>query len=30
LWQDDGLVFASTIGTPLDAANVRREFRKDH
>jgi len=28
LWQDHGLVFASTIGTPLDAANVRREFRK--
>lgn len=28
LWQDHGLVFASVIGTPLDAANVRREFRK--
>jgi integrase len=28
LWQDQGLVFASAIGTPLDAANVRREFRK--
>jgi integrase len=28
LWQDRGLVFTSTIGTPLDAANVRREFRK--
>jgi hypothetical protein len=28
LWQDRGLVFASAIGTPLDAANVRREFRK--
>ena len=28
LWQDHGLVFASSIGTPLDAANVRREFRK--
>ena len=27
-WQDRGLVFASAIGTPLDAANVRREFRK--
>jgi integrase len=27
LWQDHGLVFASAIGTPLDAANVRREFR---
>ena len=28
LWQDHGLVFASAIGTLLDAANVRREFRK--
>ena len=28
LWQDHGLVFASALGTPLDAANVRREFRK--
>jgi len=28
LWQDHGLVFASSIGTPLDGANVRREFRK--
>ena len=28
LWQEHGLVFASAIGTPLDAANVRREFRK--
>jgi integrase len=28
LWQDHGLVFTSAIGTPLDAANVRREFRK--
>ena len=28
LWEDHGLVFASAIGTPLDAANVRREFRK--
>ena len=28
LRQDHGLVFASVIGTPLDAANVRREFRK--
>ena len=28
LWQDHGLVFASAIGTPLDAANVRREFRQ--
>ena len=28
LWQDHGLVFVSAIGTPLDAANVRREFRE--
>jgi integrase len=28
LWQDHGLVFASAAGTHLDAANVRREFRK--
>jgi integrase len=28
LWQDHGLVFASVVGTPLNAANVRREFRK--
>jgi integrase len=28
LWQDHGLVFVSAIGTPLDAANVRRGFRK--
>jgi integrase len=28
LWQDHGLVFASAVGTPLDAANVRREFRR--
>ncbi len=27
-WRDHGLVFASAIGSPLDAANVRREFRK--
>ena len=27
-WGDHGLVFASATGTPLDAANVRREFRK--
>ena len=27
LWQNDDLVFATTIGTPLDAANVRRYFR---
>ena len=28
VWEDHGLVFASAVGTPLDAANVRREFRK--
>jgi hypothetical protein len=28
LRQDHGLVFTSTIGTPLDASNVRREFQK--
>jgi integrase len=27
LWQDHGLVFASTIGTPLTASNVIRSFR---
>ena len=27
LWQDQGLVFASAVGTPLDAHNVRRSFR---
>jgi integrase len=27
-WEDHGLVFASATGTPLDAGNVRREFRK--
>ncbi len=28
LWQDQNLVFASIIGTPLDDHNVRRQFRK--
>jgi integrase len=28
MWQEYGLVFVSTIGTPLDASNVRREFRR--
>ena len=28
LWQDRGLVFSSSIGTALDAANVRRAFKK--
>jgi integrase len=27
LWQEHGLVFATRIGTPLDAGNVRRMFR---
>lgn len=27
-WQDNDLVFASTVGTPLDSHNVRRAFRK--
>ena len=27
-WRDHSLVFTSAIGTPLDAGNVRREFRK--
>jgi site-specific recombinase XerD len=27
LWQDHGLIFASTVGTPLDDHNVRRQFR---
>ncbi|MFI6294943.1 tyrosine recombinase XerC [Nonomuraea sp. NPDC050790] len=27
-WKDHGLVFASLVGTPLDAHNVRRAFRK--
>ncbi|NBF00178.1 site-specific integrase [Nonomuraea sp. KC401] len=26
-WKEHGLVFTSRIGTPLDAHNVRREFR---
>jgi integrase len=28
LWHDHNLVFASTVGTPLDDHNVRRQFRK--
>ena len=28
LWEDNGLVFASDVGTPLDRHNVLREFRK--
>ncbi len=27
LWQDHGLVFATQVGSPLDAADVRRSFR---
>jgi integrase len=27
-WQDNDLVFATSLGTPLDAANVRRSFRR--
>ena len=27
-WQDKDLVFCASIGTPLDAANVRRSFRR--
>jgi site-specific recombinase XerD len=27
LWQEHGLVFTTTVGTALDAANVRRSFR---
>jgi integrase len=27
LWRDQGLVFTTAIGTPLDAANVRRSFK---
>jgi integrase len=28
LWQDHGLVFASTVGTPMGVMNVNRDFRK--
>ena len=28
VWKEHGLVFVSSIGTPLDASNVRREFRR--
>lgn len=27
LWQEHGLVFASAVGTPLDASHVRRSLR---
>ena len=26
-WRDHDLVFCTSVGTPLDAANIRREFR---
>ena len=28
MWQDNGLVFASAVGTPLDPSHVRRAFKK--
>src|SRR5215468_252757 len=28
LWQENDLVFATSVGTPLDSHNVRRDFRK--
>jgi integrase len=28
LWQDNGLVFATSVGTQLDSHNVRRDFRR--
>jgi integrase len=28
LWEDDGLVFATQLGRPLDASHVRRTFKK--
>jgi hypothetical protein len=27
VWQGHGLVFCMSIGTPLDAGNIRRSFR---
>lgn len=27
-WQETGLVFTTTVGTAMDAANVRRDFRR--
>jgi hypothetical protein len=27
LWHDEGPVFTSSVGTPLDASHVRRDFR---
>jgi integrase len=28
LWQENGLVFATTVGTALESHNIRRDFRK--
>jgi integrase len=28
LWQDHGLVFTTTVGTPYESHNLRRDFRK--
>ena len=28
LWQEHGLVFATTVGTPCESHNLRRDFRK--
>jgi len=28
LWRDNSLVFCTSVGTPLDKANVKRDFRK--
>lgn len=28
LWQGHGLVFATSVGTPLESHNLRRDFRK--
>jgi integrase len=27
LWQDHNLVFCTSVGTPVDAGNIRRQFR---
>ena len=27
-WQENGLVFTSSIGTPLDARNLTREYKR--
>jgi site-specific recombinase XerD len=28
MWQEHGLVFTTTVGTPLESHNLRRDFRK--